>query len=94
MDSDKASAMRRASVMRQTCKVCGAPDFFNFDMPDNIWGLVVPPELRNHVVCLGCFDRFAKERGVKYAASLRHLYFAGEMAVFEFDVAKASDYLE
>ena len=77
--------------MRQTCKACGSPDYWNFDVPDRVWVLVVPTELQNCVVCLGCFDRYALERGVKYAASLRNLQFAGEMAALELNVTRASD---
>jgi len=77
---------------RQTCKACGAPDYWNFDVPDDIWTSVVPRDLQRGVVCLGCFDRFAKQCNVKYAASLGQLFFAGEMAAFELQVVRASDY--
>lgn len=69
---------------QQTCKACGRPDKFNFNVPDSIWEAVVPEHLKDRVVCLYCFDGFAREAGVWYAASMGTLYFAGEGAVFEF----------
>jgi hypothetical protein len=78
-------------VGRQTCKACGREDYWNFDVPDDVWIAVVPEEFRFRVVCLPCFDRFAFERGVGYAASLRTIYFAGDMAAFEFATVSASN---
>ena len=51
---------------RQTCKVCQQPDKFDFHVPDPLWATIVPPEFQNRVVCLGCFDDFAREQGVSY----------------------------
>lgn len=71
---------------QQTCKVCKRPDKFDFDLPDDVWAEVVPHAYRNRVVCLACFDEFAREAGVEYAAHLRALYFAGDRAAFAFNV--------
>lgn len=78
--------------MRQTCKKCGCEDFFNFNVPDDVWKAVVPARLRNRVVCLKCFDRLAKQHGVRYAQSIDRLFFAGEMAMFEFETVNAAYY--
>ena len=69
---------------RQTCKVCGRPDKFDFSVPDGVWRDIVPEEFVNRVVCLFCFDDFAAMEDKKYAASLRHLYFAGDAAIVVF----------
>lgn len=69
---------------QQTCKACGRPDYFNFSLPDAVWLAVVPANLRGRVVCLGCFDRFAREQNVRYAEYLTTIYFAGEQASFTF----------
>jgi hypothetical protein len=72
--------------MRQTCKACGRQDKFDFSVPDDVWASVVRPELVNRVVCLACFDEFAREKGVDYAGALTTLFFAGDRAVFVFKV--------
>ena len=77
--------------MRQTCKVCGRPDKFDFTVPDRVWRDVVPLRFRKLVVCLFCFDGFARQRNIDYADYLRTLYFAGDKASFEFRVVKASN---
>lgn len=77
---------------RQTCKRCGCVDFFNFNVPDDIWAAVVPTDLARRVVCLKCFDELASEKGVKYAGHLRRLFFAGQAAVFQFEPVSAVDY--
>lgn len=77
--------------MRQRCKVCGCRDKFNFHVPDDLWERVVPPRYRNRVVCLACFDDFAKRRGVAYATSLETVYFAGDKACLELKVVVASE---
>ena len=61
-----------------TCKVCGRIDKFNFDIPDNIWSKIVPKEYQNRVVCLSCFDEFAKLAEIDYSDYINTLYFAGE----------------
>jgi hypothetical protein len=74
---------------RQTCKVCGCPDKFDFHVPDSVWNEVVPREFSNRVVCLGCFDKFAYEKRIDYAESLDVLYFAGDRAIFKFETVSA-----
>jgi hypothetical protein len=74
---------------RQTCKACGWPDKFDFHLPDEVW--VVPPELVNRVVCLFCFDEFARQRGISYAKHIDRLYFAGDRGSFTFVVEHAID---
>lgn len=71
-------ATRPADPQRQTCKACGRPDYFNFKVPVKVWAAVVPKRLQRKVVCLGCFDAFACQRGVKYARTIRSMYFAGD----------------
>jgi len=75
--------------LRQKCKACGCADKFDFHVPDATWNEVVPEDFRNKVVCLGCFDKFAFERQIDYAASLDVLYFAGDRAVFKFETVSA-----
>jgi hypothetical protein len=65
-------------LQRQRCKACWHADGFDFNVPTWVWEAVVPPELRDHVVCLSCFDDFAAAAGVDYQDHLgSELYFAG-----------------
>ena len=80
--------MRIPDHQRQTCKVCWKPDGFDFHMPDEVWEQVVPPEFKNRVVCLLCFDGFADKKGVDYTKYLHTLHFAGNAACFEFRVKR------
>ncbi|HEY0281604.1 MAG TPA: hypothetical protein VGC27_03155 [Rhizomicrobium sp.] len=68
----------------QTCKHCGKRDAFDFHVSNETWARIVPEALQQRVVCLWCFDQFAKERGVSFAKEITTLYFAGENAVFHF----------
>lgn len=77
------------AVRRQTCKVCGRPDKFDFHVPDPVWKKVVPPAYRNKVVCLACFDRFAFDKQIDYSEALEILYFAGDRASFKFQTVSA-----
>lgn len=74
----------RHNSQRQTCKVCLRPDRFDFNVPDALWAAIVPPEFQNGVVCLGCFDDFARDKGISYHNGVRTLYFAGDQATFVF----------
>ena len=69
---------------RQTCKVCGRKDKFDYHVSDGMWRQVVPAEFQDRVVCLSCFDEFAHERGIHYGADLQTLYFAGRAAALVF----------
>lgn len=69
---------------RQRCRVCKCEDKFNFHVPDEVWREVVPCEYQNKVVCLPCFDEFARMRNVDYSDSIETLYFAGSQASFKF----------
>lgn len=67
---------------RQMCKICGRPDYFNFYVPDPVWEAIVPEDHQQHAVCLTCFDRLARERGVTY--TIDQLGFAGDQMTFQF----------
>lgn len=84
-----ARECRSLDMQRQTCKACGYRDKFDFHVPDVIWKAIVPERFVNHVVCLTCFDDFARLKGVDYAPYLRAVYFAGEAAAFELCVVSA-----
>jgi hypothetical protein len=79
----------RTGQQRQTCKVCGCSDKFDFHVPDEMWKRVVPSRYQNAVVCLDCFDDFALEKQIDYSNSIDVLYFAGDRAVFTFQTVSA-----
>jgi len=69
---------------QQTCKICGRPDKFDFNVPDDIWQMVIPKQYQNHVVCLTCFDDFACKANIPY--HLQTLYFVGNKQTFIFQI--------
>jgi len=69
---------------RQTCKVCGQSDKFDFHVSNRTWKEIVPRPYWDKVVCLACFDNFAATANVNY--QIQELYFAGDKAVFEFGI--------
>ena len=78
-----------SGLKRQKCKVCNCEDKFNFNVPDKLWREIVPAEYQNKVVCLPCFDEFAREQNVDYSDSIEVLYFAGRQASFKFQTVSA-----
>ena len=70
----------------QVCKACGRVDVVHFRVPDWLWKLVVPEELRGLVVCLRCFDAFAAQRRIDYADKLEDIGFAGMRESFDLRV--------
>ena len=50
------------SLKNPTYKVCHRIDKFDFFVPDEIWESIVPKEYQDHIVCLSCFDEFAKSK--------------------------------
>src|SRR5262245_42926335 len=79
------------SFRRQKCSVCGCQEKFNVHVPDEIWEKAVPQNYRNRVVCLSCFDNFAREKDVDYSDSIRDLLFAGEKAAVRFEIKSSQD---
>ncbi len=73
-----------AESQRQTCKVCGCSDKFDYHLSDDLWRKVVPRRYQKSVVCLDCFDDLAFEKKIDYAGSIDVLHFAGDRAVFKF----------
>lgn len=74
---------------RQKCSVCGCHEKFNFHVPDEIWEKVIPKKYRNRVICLSCFDNFAREKDVDYSESITDLIFAGDKAAVKFETKSA-----
>jgi hypothetical protein len=77
------------SFKRPICRVCEREDKFNFYVPDDLWRRVVPDQYQNRVVCLPCFDEFARKQNVDYSDSIEVLYFAGDKATFKFQTVSA-----
>jgi hypothetical protein len=76
---------------RQHCSVCQCEEKFNFHIPDRVWKRVVPEQYQDCVVCLPCFDNFAREKDVNYSDFIEDLYFAGDKATVKFEVESAED---
>ena len=79
----------QSGFKRQRCSVCKCEDKFNFYVADDMWREIVPAEHKNKVVCLPCFDEFARNKRVDYSASIDALYFAGRQACFKFQTVSA-----
>lgn len=88
---EKSRPSHLQGFRRQECSVCGCEEKFNFHVSDAIWGKVVPKKYRNRVVCLSCFDDFARERNVAYSHSIDDLLFAGDKAAVKFEPKSAQD---
>jgi hypothetical protein len=71
--------------LRQRCKVCGCADGYDFHVSDEVWESIVPKKYQTKVVCLSCFDDFAKEIEADYSTSIKTLYFAGNNHGFKFE---------
>lgn len=84
-----AKKTQRGGWQRQTCKVCGCQDKFDFRVPDALWKKVVPAGYQNKAICLACFDDLAFAKQVDYSRSLEALYFAGNQAMFKFQPVSA-----
>lgn len=54
------------SLSREICKICYHANPVGFSVPDGVWECIVPPELRESVVCLACFARIGDEKGVQW----------------------------
>lgn len=76
---------------RQKCSVCECEEKFNFHVADEVWEKVVPEEYRNRVVCLSCFDNFARAKNISYSHSVVDLLFAGDKAALELEPKSAKD---
>jgi hypothetical protein len=85
----QASKINSARFRRQRCAVCKCNDKFNFAVPNELWRKIVPEEYQNRVVCLQCFDEFARKRNIDYSNALETLYFAGSKAAFKFQTVLA-----
>jgi len=76
---------------RQRCRVCECEEKYNFHVSDEIWEKVVPKQFQTRVVCLSCFDNFARQRDVDYSHSINDFSFVGDKAAVEFEPKSAQD---
>lgn len=61
---------------REICKRCWRFNPMGFHIDDGVWNHVVPPEFRNRVLCLMCFDYFATEHGIDWTKHIsKDVYF-------------------
>lgn len=81
--------INRRDFKRQKCSACKCEDKFNFHVYDELWQQVVPRAYWNKVVCLQCFDEFARKKNIDYSDSIETLYFAGNQASFTFQTVSS-----
>jgi len=81
----------KSGFKRQRCSACKCQDKFNFYVPDELWREIVPSQYLNKVVCLQCFDEFARKKNIDYSHSIDTLYFAGSQATFKFHTLAAQN---
>jgi len=87
--NDFVRAIRIDGIQRQSCKRCGAIDYMNFDVPDEIWNRVAGKEWACRVLCLACFDDMAVINDVDYAAFVSQVLFVGNRCGLEMEVKTA-----
>lgn len=63
-------AIVHTTATREVCKACHAINAVGFSVPGDVWMAVVPPHLRNGVLCLACFARFGDERLIAWDESI------------------------
>lgn len=56
---------------REICKACWKINRVGFSVPDEIWDAVVPTRLRDSVLCLDCFTRFADEQLISWDTQIK-----------------------
>ena len=59
------------------CKICKRHVDFDYIVSDDMWKTVVPIEHLRDVICLLCFDRLAREKGIDISDGLRSVQFTG-----------------
>jgi hypothetical protein len=68
-DHPQASASikfrRCAGEAASPCTVCGSSAKSDFNVPADIWKMVVPTKYWNRVVCVKCFGNFACEKQIE-----------------------------
>jgi len=61
------------------CAVCGRRIQFDFSVTDRFWKQVMgdkPKDLRLDMICISCFDRFCREKGIlDWGEHLRAVYY-------------------
>lgn len=67
------------------CAICGKKNIkFDYNVTDNLWNQVVPKNIRRKVICLECFDKLAKEKGIKLSEGIQSIQFTGLNEIIEF----------
>lgn len=74
-------------AQRQTCKMCGAKQYFEFRVPNELWEEVVPESYRKTALCLACFDACAFEAMRQdWPVYIEWITFVGRWTVFNLTV--------
>lgn len=68
---DDFHCFRAGVLTREICKRCGRESPVGFDVPDEIWEKAVPPQYRDRVLCIHCFDELATRAGVDWTDAIK-----------------------
>ena len=49
---------------KQSCRLCGRNQYIIWGVPDWLWLIVVPYELRDKTLCIECFANLAHDKGI------------------------------
>lgn len=59
------------------CSICDHLPKFDYLVEGDLWHEVVPEEFKRGVICLGCLDKLASEKGWDIASYLSRIHFTG-----------------
>ena len=70
---------------KQSCRLCGRNQYIIWGVPDWLWLIVVPYELRAESLCIECFANLAHDEGITLALdNFSHLdFFPAKQAAFD-----------
>lgn len=57
------------------CGVCGQVPRFDYHVNSDVWNELISEEMKRGVVCLPCFNKMAKNKGINLANCLVDIHF-------------------
>jgi len=57
---------RDGDLSREICKICGNVNTVGFNVPEDIWKIIIPTDKQNSVVCLSCFTKLGDQKMIEW----------------------------
>ena len=76
------------------CGICGHTPYIDYGVDDDLWNKIAPKDMARGVICLHCFDKLCKLKGIDITKHIKDIYYCGDEKTLQLSIDTEYDWSE